>query len=130
MKNLSLILAGAALALSGGAAVAADTPSKAEVKLNKMLEGRIAGEPTRCINAIRSEKLEVIDRVGVAYDAGDTIYLARASDPDSLRDRDILIVDRFGAQLCTSDVKQTVGRYDGMLRSVVFLDDFVPYRRG
>jgi hypothetical protein len=48
-----------------------------------MLEGRTAGEPVSCISALRSNRIEVIEHVGIVYDAGATIYVARPSNPDS-----------------------------------------------
>jgi hypothetical protein len=129
MKSLPLILASAALALGGSAALARHAPD-GEAKLAKMLEGRVAGKPVRCISTYRSQDIQVIDRVGLVYDAGRTIYVARAAHPESLRDSDVLIVERFnGASLCREDVRRTVDRTDGFMRSVVFLEDFVPYTK-
>ncbi len=127
MKMLTTLIAGTALALGASAAVA-KAPSGEET-LARMLAGRVAGQPVRCIALFRSDQLRVIDRVGVVYDAGKTIYVARARDPQSLRDDDILVTDRFGSQFCREDSMHTVERYTGALKSVVFLDDFVPYTR-
>lgn len=127
MKTLAMILAGAGLALAGSAAQAG-RPSGEET-LARLLDGRVPGQPVRCIAAWRGRDLRVIDRVGVVYDAGNTIYVARARDPQSLRDDDILVSQRYGSQFCRDDQMHTVERYTGVLRSVVFLDDFVPYTR-
>ena len=83
MKTLSLILAGAAIALTGATAATArpSLTERNEARLERMLEGRVAGEPVQCISAMRSNSLQVIEHVGLVYDAGDTIYVARASDP-------------------------------------------------
>ena len=62
MKTLSLILAGAALALTGATAVLARSAEENEAKLARMLEGRVAGEPVNCIAALRSER-EVMERM-------------------------------------------------------------------
>jgi hypothetical protein len=129
MKTIATLIAGTALALTGSAALA-KAPS-GEERLAHMLEGRTAGQPMRCISEFsRGRDVQVIDRVGVVYDAGDTIWVARAQDPEALRDRDILVVDRMnGSQLCRDDIKRTIDRYEGNLKSVVFVTDFVPYRR-
>jgi hypothetical protein len=130
MKAIATILAAAALALTGSAAVARTGPT-GEEKLARMLEGRVAGQPQRCIADYHGRDVQVLDRVGVVYKDGDTVWVARVDDPESLRDRDILIVDRLsGASLCRDDLKRTVDRTEGFLKSVVFFDDFVPYRRG
>jgi hypothetical protein len=131
MKTLSLILAGAAIALTGATAATArpSLTERNEARLERMLEGRVAGEPVQCISAMRSNSLQVIEHVGLVYDAGDTIYVARASDPRQLGISDVPIIDRQGSQLCTFDVRQTVDRSHGHITGAVFLDDFVPYTK-
>ena len=95
-----------------------------------MLEGYAAsGETRNCISAIRSNKIHVIPYVGVVYDAGDTIYVARASHPENLRDSDVPVFERFSSQLCTNDVMRTFDRHSPSFSGVLFLEDFVPYAR-
>ena len=129
MKTLSLILAGAALALAGTTAALARNAEENEAKLARMLEGRTAGEPVNCISALRSDRMEVIEHVGIVYDAGATIYVARPADPDMLSRNDIVVIERFGGQLCANDVIRTVDRYQGFTTGAVFLDNFVPYTK-
>jgi hypothetical protein len=133
MKTIAMLLAATALAL-GGTAASAEAPGqtraeKGEARLAKLIEGRVAGEPVTCISAPRSTRLEVIDRVGVVYDAGNTIYVARVDNPSSLRDSDVLLVQRQGSQLCRQDVRTTFDRYNGHTTGVVFLSEFVPYSK-
>lgn len=134
MKKTILAIAATALALSGiaGAKTAAADPAaaKGEARLAKMLEGRTAGTPQSCISAYDGNNLQVIDRTAVVYKSGNIIYVARADDPKSLDDDDILIVKRFGSQLCKQDVQHSVDRMSGFLTNVVFLGDFVPYKKG
>jgi len=129
MKTLASILAGAALAVSGTTAALAAGPS-GEERLARMLEGRVAGAPESCISDMHASKdVQVLDRVGLVFKSGNTIWVARARDPESIRDRDVLVVDRRNGQLCNTDSMRMVDRVTGALQSVVFLDDFVPYRR-
>lgn len=129
MKYLGSILAGLALAATP-ALVSAETPAeRGEARLAKMIEGRTAGEPVSCIPALRSNRLTVIDHVGLVYDAGDTIYVARASNPRSLGRNDIVVIDRFGSQLCKQDIVRTVDRYQHYTTGAVFLEDFIPYTK-
>ena len=129
MKRFATILAGAALALTGTAATAETLAEKGEARLARMLEGRVAGEPVNCISALRSNRIQVIEHVGIVYDAGKTIYVARADDPRSLGTWDVPVIDRFGSQLCTTDMIRTVDRSTGHITGAVFLNDFVPYSR-
>ena len=131
MKRLALILATAALALTGAtAAIAKTSPSeRGEARLARMLEGRSAGEAVRCVSALRSNSIQVIEHVGIVYDAGKTIYVARATNPDMLDHWDIPVIERFGSQLCSTDVMRTIDRGGGQFSGVLFLDDFVPYTK-
>ena len=129
MKTLTTLLAGAALAFAGATAASAGNAEENEAKLARMLEGRTAGEPVNCISALRSNRIEVIEHVGIVYDAGSTIYVARPTDPRQLGRNDIVVIDRFGGQLCTNDVIRTVDRYQGYTTGAVFLEEFVPYTK-
>lgn len=131
MKTFAMILAGTALALTGATAASAQTrQEKNEARLAKMLEGRVAGEPVSCISTLRSNNdLQVIDYVGIVYDAGDTIWVSRPNDPKSLTWSDIPIFDRFGSQLCKQDITRTIDQ-SGNFTGIVFMGDFVPYRKG
>ena len=110
MKTLAAILAGAALVLTGATAATARSAEENEARLARMLEGRTAGEPVSCIVALNSNRIEVIENVAIVYDAGETIYVARPSNPKSLGRNDVVVLERY-----------TTG--------AVFLDEFVPYRR-
>lgn len=129
MKTLASILAGAALVVTGTAADAATRAERNEAKLSRMLEGRTAGEPVSCISALNSNRLEVIENVGIVYNAGETIYVARPTDPRQLGRDDVIVIDRFGGQLCHNDVIRTVDRYQGFTTGAVFLEKFVPYTK-
>lgn len=117
------------LALSGCAATASQN-TEGETKLASLIEGRIAGEPVRCISGVRSNQVRVIDGVGIVYDAGETIYVARATNPRELGRTDALVLDRLSTgRLCTDDVRFTIDRNQGNVTGPVFLSDFVPYHR-
>jgi hypothetical protein len=129
MKTLATILAGAALAFAGSSTTLAKSAEENEAKLARMLEGRTAGEPVSCISALNSNRIEVIEHVGIVYDAGNTIYVARPSDPRQLGRNDVVVIDRHSSQLCTTDVIRTIDRYQGFTTGAVFLDKFVPYTK-
>jgi hypothetical protein len=129
MRKILAAIAVGALALTGTQATAQTRMEKNEARLAEMLEGRVAGEPQACVSAMRSDDIEVIEYVGIIYDAGDTIWVARAKDPRSLGTSDVPIIDRFGSQLCRHDVIRTVDRHSHFTTGAVFLEDFVPYTK-
>ncbi|MCK0129510.1 hypothetical protein [Erythrobacter sp. F6033] len=129
----------AALALLVGQPAVADDQSgedaatemtKGEKKLADILEGRVAGEPTRCIRTRPNERLRVIDDTAYVYGSGRTIYVQRTRHPDKIDRDDILVSRRFNAsQICKLDIVHTVDRSFGMFNGAVFFDDFVPYTK-
>jgi len=133
MPAYRLIAAATAFVLAGATAHSADkvdkTTQENEAKLAKMLEGRTAGESVSCIPVLRPNQFQVIEGVALVYDSGDTVYVSRPTDPDTLRRDDVMIIDRHTSQLCNTDVVRTVDRNGGYFTGVVFLGKFVPYRK-
>ena len=133
MKTLAFALAATALAVTGcahpGGPYREREHEREEARLADMLQGRVAGEPRSCIAAFDLGRLQIIDRTAVVYDAGGTIWVARPSNPESLDSRDIVVIKRSGGQLCKQDLIRTVDRTSHITTGVVFLGDFVPYRR-
>lgn len=125
------VAAFAAAALAAGCATydGGNGSAEGEARLAAMLEGRTAGEPQSCISATIDSRLKVIDETAVVYDAGRTIYVARPENPQSLDSQDVLVINRFGSQLCKQDVIRTVDRTLGFTTGAVFLGDFIPYTR-
>lgn len=105
-------------------------PTKGELRLAKLLEGRVAGEPTRCIRTLPNVRMQTIDGVAYVYGSGNTIYVQRTRDPDQINDNDALVTNRFnGTELCRLDVMTTINRFNGIFTGAVFFEDFVPYTR-
>jgi len=132
-RTLALAAASAAagLALASAPAVAEEAEkSKGEVKLEKILEGRVAGEPQRCIRDFNNRRLRVIDDTALVYGSGKTIYVQRTKNPQDIDRDEVLVVRRFGSsQLCRLDVVTTVDRLSGIYGGAIFFEDFIPYTR-
>jgi hypothetical protein len=133
MKNKILALAAAALAVSGVASVPAyagqTAAEKGAARLAKLIEGRTAGTPVKCVSAFDSSKIQVIDGTAIVYDAGKTVYVGRPTDPKVLDRNDVLVTKRTGSQFCANDSMRMVDRSNGFTTGVVFLDNFVPYTK-
>jgi hypothetical protein len=69
----------------------ASPPTKGEARLAKLLDGRVAGEPVRCIRSLPSQRMTTIDRTAYVYGSGNTIYVQRTRDPDQIDDNDALV---------------------------------------
>lgn len=138
-RNIMLTaLATGAMALAPVAAQAAQSSektaestemSKGEKKLAKALEGRVAGEPVRCIQLSRVQSSTIYDDTAIVYRIGRTLYVNRPdSGANSLHSSDIMVTKTTMNQLCSID---TVELRDptGFMRGVVFLGEFVPYEK-
>ena len=128
-----LALSAAAIGLLAAPAAQADEQAemtKGEKRLAKILEGRVAGEPESCITTIGSRSLTQIDDTALVYKRGDTIWVNYTKTPDAIDDGDYLVIRKFaGSQLCKTDQVQTYSRSGDFFSGVIFLDDFVPYRK-
>jgi len=129
LKFVALVAASAALAFGATAAQAQSRAERAQAELEEMLEGRVAGEPRNCIPTVRSTRLTVMPYIGLVYDDGETIWVARATRPNQLRDSDVPIMHRYGTQLCKTDVMRTIDRFANQTRGVLMLEDWVPYTK-
>lgn len=113
-----------------GAAKAPEALTKGEKRLAKLLEGRVAGEPRSCIQALPTQRSITIDGTAYVYGTGKTIWVQRTTDPERIDDRDALVTVRYGvSQLCRNDQMTTVDPFTGLFTGVVFFEDFVPYTR-
>lgn len=130
-RAIPVIAASAAAAFSLAAVPAsAEEMSKGEKKLAKLLEGREAGEPTRCISDFKNRRLQVIDDTALVYGSGKTIYVQRTKNPKHIDRDEILVVRKFGStRLCRLDIVNTVDRFSGIYSGSIFFEDFVPYTR-
>lgn len=129
-KVLSVILAGAALAAAPATAGRYDTPDR-EAQLERALQGRVAGEPVDCINLRNTTQSTIIDDTAILYRVGSTIYVNRPRNGAESLDRGDTMVNRLygGNRLCSIDTVRMIDPFSGMLTGVVFLGEFVPYRR-
>lgn len=129
------LLTAASLALLAlpGAAMAGEQAKpnpKGEAELAKMLEGRVAGKPVKCLSSAQLRDSTVVDRTAIVYRLGSKLYVNRPrSGAEQLNDDDILVTQIYGSQLCNVDKIDLVDRASRMWSGFVLLGDFVPYER-
>lgn len=99
-----------------------------EASLARLLEGREAGTPLRCIPAGVTLDRKVIDHTAIVYRIGSTLYVNRPSNVAALRSFDTVKVASRSTTTCRDDVVQTFDRTDGMMwQDSGRMGDFVPY---
>lgn len=128
MRKFVSLLAGATL-LAAVPALAAPRLSS-EAKLAQALEGRVAGEAVNCISLRGAGSSQIIENKAIVYRSGGTLYVNRPRlGADSLNRWDAQLTRSFSSRLCSGDVVEMIDPYSGHMRGLVFLGDFVPYKR-
>ncbi len=129
MKKLIPLIA-ASLALGAAPASAAREPVDREAELARAIGNRVAGEPVDCIDLHRIRSSRVIDDTAIVYDAGGTLYVNRPrAGAESLNRWDTLVTRTPSTRLCSIDTVRMVDLTSNMMTGIVFLGEFVPYRR-
>jgi len=128
MNKIAIALA-TATALLATPAIAGKQRITGEEKLAKMLEGREAGEPERCLPLSASSTMRVIDKTAIVYGRGNTIWVNRPANAESLDRDDIMVRRSHTAQICNLDIVYTMDQSSRMYTGTVSLGQFVPYRK-
>lgn len=124
------LAATAALGLLAAPVMAGETElSEGEKELAELLEGRVAGEPQRCVRTHPDRGMRVIDKTAYVFGRGNTIYVQRTRHPQDIDDDEILVTRIWGSRLCRLDLVTTIDRFSGFYSGNIFLADFVPYTR-
>lgn len=120
-----------ALALAAAPAMAqqSDNPDRGEAELAEMLEGRVAGEPVDCLRQSQRDGLRVVDDTALVFRDGNTLYVNRPNGANLLSWHDIPVFEPFGTRLCRLDRVELRDRTGFLPGPVLFLGEFVPYRR-
>lgn len=126
-----LTAASLALVVLPGAAMAQDKVNlKGEAELSKMLEGRVAGEPVKCLPTHALDNSTIIDGTAIVYRSGSKLYVNRPrGGAASLDDDDILLTKLYGTSLCNVDKVDLIDRGSRTWNGFVLLGDFVPYTK-
>lgn len=124
-------LAFAAVAVLGAPAMAvAKERLTPEQRLEKRLEGRVAGEPVSCIYLPAVRDTTVYDKTAIVYNAGGTLYVNRPDNgASSLDSDDVMVTELHSSQLCDIDVVRMHDQSSHFYSGTVFLGKFVPYRK-
>ena len=127
-RALSLLLACLAVA---AAPAAAAKPVSGEARLARAIEGRVAGEPTDCIDLRDIRSSRIIADTAIVYEGpGNVLWVNRPrSGASSLDSWDVLVTNTHSSRLCSIDVVRLYDTAARMQTGFVFLGDFVPYRK-
>ena len=128
-----LILATAAVGLAA-CATATSQPeqrsAKAQATYDRLLAGKTAGRPEKCLPLRSSNDMVVIDDDTILYRDGRTTYVNKPLGSCSLLARGsyALVTRSIGSQLCRGDIGTVTDMTSGMTVGSCAMGDFVPYR--
>lgn len=111
MRLRTAIMPAACLATLAALPLAArDRPgSDPEAELAKMTAGRTPGPPAECISRYPSMSSTTIERTGVAYKVGNTLYVSRfeggCPELNSFR---VMVIKTPSNQLCRGDIADII----------------------
>jgi hypothetical protein len=100
--------------------------------LSKELDGKVAGEPVKCISEFNADNImRVSDDMLLFRVSGRLVYQnkLRSRCTGLERDSDIMVFEQFGTQKCSGDIIRLVDRTSGIQGGFCSLGEFIPYRR-
>lgn len=135
MKFSVLVAASTALTLLAAPANG-EEPPEGETRLAQLLEGRVAGEPERCVRLTGHDRLTIIDATAIVAKRGDTVWVSRPANSVSLdADERMELRRRSQTHVCADDRLDSFRRIRAFPNSEFNLynrefvmEEFVPYR--
>ena len=118
-----------ALLMSLGSSGAIARDGSGQQELERMIEGRVAGEPVNCVRNFPQLRMRVIDGAALVFERGGVLYVNIPETPGQISERDALRTRTFGTRLCRTDIVTTFERSNGIYTGNISLGEFVPYRR-
>lgn len=104
--------------------------AKGEAELAELLDGRVAGEPVKCLKRSRSsEAVQIIDGTALVFREGTTLYVNRPEGARILDWNDLPVFRIFGTGPCARDQVELRDRSSLFPGPTLLLGEFVPYRR-
>lgn len=128
-RLIPLLMTGAMLASAGVAQAASDRSPAA--RLERIIAGRVAGQPVDCLNQQDIRSSQIIDNAAIVYETnGGTLYVNRpTSGAMSLRSGLTLVTDTHSPRLCSIDIVRLYDSGSRMQSGTVGLGPFIPYPR-
>ncbi len=100
-------------------------------KLDKLLAGKVPGEPVRCIASYNASQLQVLGDNILVYRASKNLIYRNNLEGSchGLAQGDTLVMNRvIASQYCRGDIARVVDLQNNITRGSCSLGDFIPYR--
>jgi hypothetical protein len=132
MRNMSLLIAGAAFAACTASTQQATMSVQAQAKYDSLLAGRVPGKPMSCLPTLQANDMVVIDDNTIAYKAGARVYINHpVGGCPQISQGHSALVSRQYAQTgpCSGDVVEVVDTLSHIAVGSCTLGDFTPYMK-
>lgn len=103
--------------------------AEAQAQLDKLLSGRVAGQPTQCLPSYRNNNMITVDENTILFRSGNTLYRndLRGGGCARLGGAYALVTRTSGSSLCSGDIAEVADLSSGISVGSCVLGDFVPY---
>lgn len=105
---------------------------QAQMRLNQILAGKVAGAPQSCLANWRAQNMVVIDDNTIVFrESSARVWVQKPRNPcDRLSNPSYALVTRtITNQLCSGDIAQVVDPSANIMVGTCVIGDFVPYVR-
>lgn len=130
MRPVAALLVAAAASACASSAVSEPRTAKAELQLQKSLQGKVAGAPVKCLPSTRTGDMTIVDDNTILFrDGRNRVY---RNDPlggcsPMGRGGYTLVTRPITGQTCRGDIVRVVDLSSGMMAGSCSLGDFIPY---
>lgn len=129
MRSIPLLLAAAVLTGCMTQPPPATRSAEAEAEFQKLIAGKVAGQPITCLPSYKRNEMVTIDDGTVAFKNGRTVYVNKLIGECSGLDSGFyaLVTNSSGPGLCRGDIARVTDVRTGMTAGSCAMGDFVPY---
>lgn len=133
MRSLFVLAAAATLVSSCTPLPSPPRTAQQEAELQKMLAGRVAGEPVDCLPSVSEGHMVVIDDGTILFrESGHRIWLNTmdGSRCSGISSGNVFVTERFGmSRLCRGDIARAMEPNSRMIVGSCRMGAFVPYTK-
>lgn len=133
MRHIALILAGAGLFACSTAPQPVVRSADKQAEYAKLIDGKVAGQPTNCLPSYNADDMRVIDDNTLVFrQSGNRVYVANLQGgcPYLGRGGYAMVTRQVGTGgLCRGDIAQVVDTGSGISVASCVFGDFTPYTK-
>lgn len=130
MRKLTLMLAGAMIASCTTAPPLPTRSANGQIQYQRMIAGKVAGAPVRCLSNSNANDMTIIDEQTIAYRLGGQVYInhLQRSCPGLGGPSNALVTrSSVASEICRGDVAYLMDTGSHFTVGSCVFGDFIPY---